>query len=398
MLSALNDKAAYDLVQILESHLGDHPDSNPYLNFGQLLGYYDVQHLIYKFKNSNKPLFLSVNIQSLSSKFDSLKEILATFEKNKIYIIAVALQEIWALPHPDLLNIPHFNLFSKQRMVGRGGGVGFYIREGLSAKIINELSPFRDKIFECITIQITLNRKKIYLSNFYRSPSNNALDLESFFSEIEQLLSLLHRNDVPYLVFTDSNINLLKLAHCPTAQKYLEIIHSSGFLNGTSKATRIQGESYSLIDQVLCKNEPDGVAFGTIISDLSDHFINFMTFEGTSRQPHKKLIETRDFSINNMREFRSTLNSLGWDNVYSCTNADEAFDSFFETFNDIYQLYFPIITKRFNKNKMKINDFMTNGLLISMQNKKNCTLITLLIKQLITLTPTKHIVITTIKY
>ncbi len=138
------------------------------MDFGKLLGYNDSAKLIQKYKNSNKPLFLSINIQSLSSKFNNLKDLLIDYETNGIFIAAIALQEIWSLPHPDLLKIPNFQLFHKQRVLGRGGGVGFYIREGLSAKLIENLSPFIEKHFESITIQITLNRKKTILSSFYR--------------------------------------------------------------------------------------------------------------------------------------------------------------------------------------------------------------------------------------
>jgi hypothetical protein len=37
----------------------------------------------------------------------------------------------------------------------RGGGVGFYIREGLNANIVENLSPFENKIFESITVQLS---------------------------------------------------------------------------------------------------------------------------------------------------------------------------------------------------------------------------------------------------
>jgi hypothetical protein len=37
---------------------------------------------------------------------------------------------------------------------GGGGGVGFYVREGLTFKVVENLSPFEQKIFEAITIVI----------------------------------------------------------------------------------------------------------------------------------------------------------------------------------------------------------------------------------------------------
>ena len=36
----------------------------------------------------------------------------------------------------------------------RGGGVGFYVRNGLNFSIMENLSPFETKIFESITIKL----------------------------------------------------------------------------------------------------------------------------------------------------------------------------------------------------------------------------------------------------
>jgi hypothetical protein len=56
----------------------------------------------------------------------------------------------------------------------RGGGVGFYIRNGISAEIIENLSPFENKIIEALTIKLTYPDSKIsYLTSIYRS--NGAL-------------------------------------------------------------------------------------------------------------------------------------------------------------------------------------------------------------------------------
>ena len=55
---------------------------------------------------------------------------------------------------------------------------------------------------------------------------------------------------------------------------YLEPILSNGFLPINSKATRIQGASFSLIDHVITNINPEYLGTtGTIIADVSDHYI-----------------------------------------------------------------------------------------------------------------------------
>ncbi len=48
--------------------------------------------------------------------------------------------------------------------------MGFYVKNGLSYKIVNELSPFEEKIFETLTIQLSYQGKQpTLLTCGYRS-------------------------------------------------------------------------------------------------------------------------------------------------------------------------------------------------------------------------------------
>jgi hypothetical protein len=67
------------------------------------------------------------------------------------------------------------------------------------------------------------------------------------------LNNLLLLNIETYL-FTDANIHLLKINHYQLIEDYPSVIQSNGFSQITQKATRIQNESYSLIDHILIKS------------------------------------------------------------------------------------------------------------------------------------------------
>jgi hypothetical protein len=75
-------------------------------------------------------------------------------------ITAIALQEVWAVPYPELVKIEGFTLVTKIRNKGRGDGIGFYIKENLKFRIIEDLSTFTKNEFEALTVEITLNNKK----------------------------------------------------------------------------------------------------------------------------------------------------------------------------------------------------------------------------------------------
>jgi hypothetical protein len=53
-------------------------------------------------------------------------------------ITAIALQEVWAVPYPELVKIEGFTLVTKIRNKGRGGGIGFYIKESLKFRVIED--------------------------------------------------------------------------------------------------------------------------------------------------------------------------------------------------------------------------------------------------------------------
>jgi len=109
------------------------------------------------------PIFLSLNAQSLQSKYEKLCAFILELCNNDILIDAIAIQETWQLPYPDLMQIPGYTLHYKTRVFSRGGGVGFYIRNDLNSKIIENLSTFHEIFFECTTVEIVCGEKKVHV-------------------------------------------------------------------------------------------------------------------------------------------------------------------------------------------------------------------------------------------
>ena len=63
-------------------------------------------------------------------------------KKNIVFDI-IALQELWSLPDPDKFFISGYQkIIFKSRNKTRGGGVGFYVKQGLKVKLIENLSVF----------------------------------------------------------------------------------------------------------------------------------------------------------------------------------------------------------------------------------------------------------------
>ena len=88
----------------------------------------------------------------------------------------------------------------------------------------------------------------------------------------------------------------------------------------------------------------------------------------------KKFIISSDLHIQNFSEininnFKRDLKNISWESVLANNNPDSAFNLFKEDFLTLFNLNFPTITKKFNKNIHKIEKWLTKGLLISRNNK-----------------------------
>jgi len=150
----------------------------------------------------------------------------------------------------------------------------------------------------------------------------------------------------------------------------MDSINSNGFTQFILKATRIQNLSHSLIDHVISNSNYPNVTSGTIISDISDHFLTFVEIEKQKTIVKAKTVQSRNFSQSNIKKFKENLQLMSWQSVLNTEDVNEAYDSFWSNFSTLFSLHFPLTYSQFNKNVHKINIYMTKGLLISRQTKQ----------------------------
>jgi hypothetical protein len=105
----------------------------------------------------------------------------------------------------------------------RGGGVGFYIHNNLSYQIMENLSPFVNTIFECLTICLTYpaSKKSVLISCAYRSNGilpnlSQSQQLEEFYGIFGDLLAQLQASNKDSYIFMEQleATKLLESAIC----------------------------------------------------------------------------------------------------------------------------------------------------------------------------------------
>jgi hypothetical protein len=117
--------------------------------------YFDRNSFTCKFVKTKKPIYLNINILSLMSKHESLKSFAINLLSKQVPVDVIALQEIWSIIYIELVHIPGFQPLTYSSRAGmRGGGVGFYMRDGLHFEKINNLSTFVEKTFECLSVEV----------------------------------------------------------------------------------------------------------------------------------------------------------------------------------------------------------------------------------------------------
>ena len=193
--------------------------------------------------------------------------------------------------------------------------------------------------------------------------------MQEFTEQLEALLQETASNNSTSIVCLDSNINAHTAQSHPQHLEYFQTILTNGYLQCINKSTRIQGSTHTLIDHILTNTKAQKITSGTLISDISDHFITFIVASTT--QHHRKVGRAllRNFSAANVERFREGLSSTDWSGVMESTDVNVGYTKFTEKFDSLYSSCFPASQPRFNKNIHKLNNFMSKALLVSRQTK-----------------------------
>ena len=239
----------------------------------------------------------------------------------------------------------------------RGGGISIFVRNDITFKHrtdLNQTLPF----MECCFIETMFNNKKYIIAGMYRIPNTNINLFTEKFNEIIEPLRSSHE----LIVLGDFNINL---RNDDSHKRLFEICLQSNYLIPTIFApTRIATKklqngqtitSETLIDNILIKANLSCTS-GLIDTNISDHFpiyisIPEITLVNTNTP---KVIQYRLVDENRKRKFRDALSRQ--QNYMNNSEAKQVFSGFGETFDDLYNKYFPIMSKTLTHKEEKNMD------------------------------------------
>ena len=283
--------------------------------------------------------FCHLNVRSLRTSFDLF---LSTICGSSFDVIG--LSETWldtGIPTFPF-SIDNYQLIRQDRD-GRGGGVGFYIRNSIKYKIIINHSAHE---LEQLWISLKIDGKRLCLGTLYRPPQanvNQSLELLE-----NSLVNIIPEHD--HIAFGgDFNIDFLS-PHSHGHQLFTNFLNKYGLIQHITEPTRITSTSGTLIDLIISSSSNIVSEAGFLnMEGISDHFMVHCKIK-IPREKQIPFIKTyRDFSGFNYDDFLNDLEQIWWDEIHEMYSVDEMVEFFNEHVLHLFNIHTPIKTAKITK-------------------------------------------------
>ena len=235
--------------------------------------YYSDNDFIATLSNSNNPVaILSLNCQSISSKFDDILILVEKVYQRNQNIDILCIQESWLGEHSHYsqYNIDGYDMYYQSSVCSSHTGLIIYVRSEYQVKQLNIRNS--SVLWESLFLEVTLtDGKKIIIGDIYRAPKEEVNIITTFIVELSHILTLLNRMKLPVYLCGDYNINLLKMHEKNSYEEFFETMLVHSYLPNITLPTRLTDTSNTLIDNVFANSAKFEAVSGILINNISDH-------------------------------------------------------------------------------------------------------------------------------
>ena len=219
---------------------------------------------------------MHINIHSLPSKFDQLKEIIVKLKLNNTQIDFILLCETFLNEeNSDMYQIPGYSFIKKNR------------------------------------------KRNLIIGEIYRIPNTNEIkSIERY----ETILNKLSNTKQEILIGTDQNIDLPKINDKQNTADFLNMFYSTGIIPTITRPIRITHTSATLIDNIYVKcDKYENIKSTIITTDISDH-LPIITFIGKkcltkSKTPLKLKYRPINSEILKQVHVATKIKNVPWPNI-----------------------------------------------------------------------------------
>ena len=135
---------------------------------------------------------------------------------------------------------------------------------------------------------------------------------ENFLKYIEEAVEKYSAAGKNLCLLGDFNLFLQRMQTCHYSHEFLLALQSCYLILTIDKPTRVHRNSASLIDNIFVNNPDQVVVSGNLITDVSEHFLQFCFLASTIDRIKQRQIKKRDFSHFCSDTFNDELATIDW--------------------------------------------------------------------------------------
>ena len=148
-------------------------------------------------------------------------------------------------------------------------------------------------------------------------------------------------------------INLLKYESHPETNDFINLMVSHYLLPHILHPTRVTDHSATIIDNIFSNNVESDTVSGNILSQISDHFPQFLIMKNIAMDYRKVALFQHDYSKFSEERFLDDFKKLSWEDLYDENlNINYKFEKFVDRVNYTVQEHAPL--KKVNKKQLKL--------------------------------------------
>ena len=338
--------------------------------------YYDIDGIVSFLKGQkNNFSVLSLNIQSLNSKFNELCSFIQILNNNSVYFDVICLQESWLSDKDNynIFKINDYNLYKKdfEENCSTHGGLVVYIRKEIC---VSKVEPIFNKYtYEGMVVTVkTQNNKKVKLINIYRPPRDS---FDDFINDYIPTISDKIKDANEVIITGDFNINLLNIMNSRKTCSFYDHMLNFHLFPAITFPTHFLDKTCTLIDNIFTKfaTASQSLRSGILVSSISDHFPTFISINlNLMKLPKPKFIMSTMSDLNSLDNLKTELDTLDFDIILNkdpFANPNTNYEKVQHIISSLIKKYFPLKRVRFNKYKHQDNNWITSGIMRSIKFK-----------------------------
>jgi exonuclease III len=309
---------------------------------------------------NDKLIIIHQNIRGIMNKVDEF-----LISVNDIAPQIICLTEHHAMS--DEIEYINFNQYKLStffcRRYFKQGGVCILVKSNIQTDTIKFHQFNKEKDFESCCLKFQFLTKSYIVVCMYRSPTGN---FSYFLEQLELLLNRICKLSCVIILCGDFNINYLH--DNPRKDELDSLLASFNLKSVINFPTRISSNSCTLIDNIFINNYLHAFSVYPLINGLSDHDAQALVLNIDSPLEHRhKFYYKRIINNDTMKQFLISLSFENWEEVFSASNVNEAFNSFLNTYLRVFYSSFPLKkTKILHTQK----PWITCGIKVSCANKR----------------------------